>query len=384
MRDGWVETTLGEILTDCKNGKNYREDDESRGLPITRIQTISEGEINLNKVGYGNLNESNSGDFLLTNGDILFSHINSLPHVGKVAFVNSEVLPLIHGMNLLRMKFNNSCDPKFMFFTMQHDATREKVRAIAQRAVNQVSVTISKIKSIQIILPPLAEQKRIVDLISSVDSYIEALQQQVDKARKSRNAVLHELLTKDGDGWVETKLGEICEIYQPKTIAKSLMNDSGNYIVYGANGPIGRFDEYNHENSEVVVTCRGATCGTVNKTPQKTWITGNAMVIKPKNDSLLRDFLFFSLTSYVDLKSCISGSAQPQITREGISPQKILIPPLAEQKRIVEIISVFDNQIKALDSTIAKTKNLRSALLSDLLSGNHEIPTTYDKLIGAA
>ena len=211
MRDGWVETTLGEILTDCKNGKNYREDDESRGLPITRIQTISEGEINLNKVGYGNLNESNSGDFLLTNGDILFSHINSLPHVGKVAFVNSEVLPLIHGMNLLRMKFNNSCDPKFMFFTMQHDATREKVRAIAQRAVNQVSVTISKIKSIQIILPPLAEQKRIVDLISSVDSYIEALQQQVDKARKSRNAVLHELLTKGGDGWVETTIGEVIE-----------------------------------------------------------------------------------------------------------------------------------------------------------------------------
>jgi type I restriction enzyme S subunit len=61
-----------------------------------------------------------------------------------------------------------------------------------------------------------------------------------------------------------------------------------------------------------------------------------------------------------------------------------LLPPLAEQKRIIEIISVFDNEIEALDSTITKTKNLRSALLSDLLSGSHEIPTTYDKLIGAA
>jgi type I restriction enzyme S subunit len=64
--------------------------------------------------------------------------------------------------------------------------------------------------------------------------------------------------------------------------------------------------------------------------------------------------------------------------------EKVNLPPLPEQKRIVELISVFDNQIEVLDSTIAKTKNLRSALLSSLLSGNHEIPTTYDKLIGAA
>jgi type I restriction enzyme S subunit len=60
------------------------------------------------------------------------------------------------------------------------------------------------------------------------------------------------------------------------------------------------------------------------------------------------------------------------------------LPPIVEQKRIVEIITFFDNQIDALVLTISKTKNLRSALLSDLLSGNHEIPTTYDKLIGAA
>jgi restriction endonuclease S subunit len=62
----------------------------------------------------------------------------------------------------------------------------------------------------------------------------------------------------------------------------------------------------------------------------------------------------------------------------------VILPPLDERKRIVEIISVFDNQIDALDSTITKTKSLRSALLSDLLSGKHEIPYSYDKLIGAA
>ena len=97
------------------------------------------------------------------------------------------------------------------------------------------------------------------------------------------------------DGWVHTCLGEVADIYQPQTIAKALMDDSAEYIVYGANGPIGRYHQFNHADREVVVTCRGATCGTVNMTPEKTWITGNAMVVHPKSDLLDKKFLFYSL-----------------------------------------------------------------------------------------
>ena len=75
---------------------------------------------------------------------------------------------------------------------------------------------------------------------------------------------------------------------------------------------------------------------------------------------------------------------RPNFTNFYFKKENGILDTQINQKRIIEIISVFDNQIEALDSTIAKTKNLRSALLSDLLSGNHEIPSTYDKLIGAA
>ena len=404
MRDGWVETTLGEILTDCKNGKNYREDDESRGLPITRIQTISEGEINLNKVGYGNLNESNSGDFLLTNGDILFSHINSLPHVGKVAFVNSEVLPLIHGMNLLRMKFNNSCDPKFMFFTMQHDATREKVRAIAQRAVNQVSVTISKIKSIQIILPPLAEQKRIVDLISSVDSYIEALQQQVDKARKSRNAVLHELLTKDGDGWVETTLGEVATL-NPEQIKDLNFKRKIRYVdlstvnfetgIDQSIQPInfseapGRARRVIRENDVIISTVRpylrGFALVDANFDGE---IASTGFCVVRANPDIISPYLVWAIASSNNFVNYLiehsTGSNYPAVRAADIFEYTFLLPSKDKQKIIADLILEFDEFSKKAIDTLTKTKNLRSALLSDLLSGNHEIPTTYDKHIGAA
>jgi restriction endonuclease S subunit len=194
------------------------------------------------------------------------------------------------------------------------------------------------------------------------------------------------------EGWVDTTLGEVADIYQPQTIAKALMDDSAEYLVYGANGPIGRYHQFNHADREVVVTCRGATCGSVNMTPEKTWITGNAMVVHPKSDSLDKHFLFYSLISVVDVHSIISGSAQPQITREGMMPVKISIPPLPEQKRIVDLISSVDTLIDAIsnDGTknsenvnlLGSTSKLRSALLSDLLSGKHVIPVDYDLMLG--
>ena len=139
-------------------------------------------------------------------------------------------------------------------------------------------------------------------------------------------------------------LGELCEIYQPKTITQQDLKEDGAYLVYGANGVIGRFDQFNHEHPEVIVTCRGATCGTVNYSVAKSWITGNAMVFSPKTETLLKDYLF-QVLKYSDLSSTISGSAQPQITRQSIAPYQIPLPPLEVQKEIVAEIEGYQKVI---------------------------------------
>jgi type I restriction enzyme S subunit len=184
------------------------------------------------------------------------------------------------------------------------------------------------------------------------------------------------------NGWIETTLGEVADIYQPQTIAKALMDDSAEYIVYGANGPIGRYHQFNHTDKEVVVTCRGATCGTINMTPEKTWITGNAMVVHPRSDSLNKQFLFYALISVVDVHSIISGSAQPQITREGMGPVKISIPPPQEQKRIVDLISSVDSYIESLQQHLESAKKSRNAVLHELLtsSGDDWVETTLGEV----
>jgi type I restriction enzyme M protein len=134
--------------------------------------------------------------------------------------------------------------------------------------------------------------------------------------------------------WPMVELGEVCDVYQPKTITSSEIKSIGKYKVFGANGVIGYYDEYNHEDSEVAVTCRGATCGTINFTEPRSWITGNAMVLKPKENNLNKVFLFYLLRS-TDLSQVISGAAQPQITGASLKPFKIPLPPLEIQEQIV-------------------------------------------------
>lgn len=139
-------------------------------------------------------------------------------------------------------------------------------------------------------------------------------------------------------------LGDVTNLYQPKTITSKEILESGPYKVFGANGVIGYFTEYNHEAPEVLITCRGATCGTVNMSEPKSWVTGNAMVAQPKDERLDRLFLYYFLKNN-DLARVISGSAQPQITRRSLAPFQIPLPPIEVQKEIVAEIEAYQKII---------------------------------------
>lgn len=159
-------------------------------------------------------------------------------------------------------------------------------------------------------------------------------------------------MTKLPNGWEVKKLGDICKLYQPKTITMNEIKSSGKYKVYGANGVIGYYDEYNHENSEVAMACRGATCGYINYTEPKSWITGNAMIITPLDESIYKRYLIYALPLY-RVKDIITGSAQPQITRTNLSKIQIPLPPLEEQRKIVKIL---DEKFASIDESIRLAK----------------------------
>lgn len=123
--------------------------------------------------------------------------------------------------------------------------------------------------------------------------------------------------------WKKVKLINICRPKQWKTLSISDLHDDG-YPVYGANGKIGFYNEYTHEEETLLITCRGATCGSVNICEPKSYVNGNAMALDNLSTDCNFKFLyyFFLRRGFNDV---ISGSAHPQITGQGLS--KILKSP---------------------------------------------------------
>lgn len=164
------------------------------------------------------------------------------------------------------------------------------------------------------------------------------------------------------EGWYNKKIIDIANLYQPKTISEKSLNPKGKYLVFGANGIIGKYDEYNHINNEIAICCRGASCGKFIMTEPMSWITGNAMVVSPLTVEIGKEFIFYSLV-YEKICKFITGSAQPQITRENLKNMSILIP----NKEILEKFEI-------------KAKSIRNKIQSNLKE-NRELTSLRDYLL---
>lgn len=162
---------FGTLFQFIRNGMNVKQDKSGDGLPITRIETISDATVDGSRVGFAGLHEEDCSDWFLEVGDILFSHINSVEHVGKCAVYRGTPEKLVHGMNLLCLR----CDtakllPEFAKYLMRGIEFRTRLSNFINKAVNQASVSIGNLKTIPVTVPPLAEQRRIAEVLDRAEA----------------------------------------------------------------------------------------------------------------------------------------------------------------------------------------------------------------------
>ncbi|RKQ95410.1 type I restriction enzyme S subunit [Kushneria sinocarnis] len=165
-----------------------------------------------------------------------------------------------------------------------------------------------------------------------------------------------------------SKLGEISRPRQWPTISHEVIRRVGLYPVYGANGVIGFYDSYTHEKPTVAITCRGSTCGEIHLTPEKSYITGNAMALDDLNTSRLDQRYLYHFLKHDGLKDCITGSAQPQIIGSALKDFLVWHPSLESQRLIARILDTLDIQIQKTEALIAKLEKVKEGLLHDLLT----------------
>ncbi len=285
-------------------------------------------------------------------------------------------------------------DPNYLYYYITQDEIIHYLQRIAECGTSSYpSITPLDFLNIKIKLYPLETQQKIARTLSVLDQKIEnnhkinellykileLLYEQyfvrfdfLDENNKpyqtsgGKMKFSKELNRLIPNGWSVRSLNhKIVSTYQPKTISKTLLNDSYSYSVYGGGGIIGRFTEYNHEQSEFIISCRGQ-CGISYLTLPKSWITGNAMVIRPTKSYTSKTYLYHTIKKY-KLTNYITGSVQPQITRQNLSTMPILIPKRKTLNKWNNISSLLWNLIHNNMQATQTLTALRDFLLPLLL-----------------
>lgn len=173
----WEQRKLGDLVI-IRSGLSTNTQKRDGLYKITRIETISEGVINENKVGTVSTKPDNK--FLMHIGDILFSNINSLSHIGKVAIFNGSFV-LYHGMNLLRLITTSLVNPYFIYYELTTTGHKTWAKAHANPAVSQANINQHELSLETMYITSLVEQEQTARLINKLHTLITLQQKQIDK-----------------------------------------------------------------------------------------------------------------------------------------------------------------------------------------------------------
>jgi type I restriction enzyme S subunit len=222
----WSVCSLEEMTLFVGNGLSLEQNQVGVGYKVTRIETISDKKINLEKVGYVDTILDVSS-YKLESGDILLSNINSLSHIGKVAYVDKDY-DLYHGMNLLRISINRQSHCSgFVFYQLSTEKIKKEFETKANKAVNQASINQTEVKKTMMAVPKsLNEQQKIANCLSSLDELVTAETQKLAALKDHKKGLMQQIFPQTGETtprvrfpeflgageWEEKALNKVCQI----------------------------------------------------------------------------------------------------------------------------------------------------------------------------
>jgi type I restriction enzyme, S subunit len=404
----WNVESLQDILVLLKNGLTVKQTREGNGYPITRIETISKERIDPNRVGYSKqINEKDIEAYKLKKGDILFSHINSLEHIGKTALYEGVPESLLHGMNLLLLRPKKAkINPNFLLYMLKLLRTRNVFWAMSNAAVNQASINQTELGKLKIPVPSTAEQDSMVEILGVVYSALELADQVIAKTERLKKGLMQQLLT-HGIGHTEykqTPIGKIPKEWEVTTIDKECSVGTGGTPArntveyYGGEISWVKSTEVNYgiiTKTEETITEEGVQYSNAKVYPAgalvmalygqgttrgKCAILGidaavnqACAVLQSKGQIHIPYLFYWCQNSYSAIRGLSQGANQANLNMGIIRSLYIPLPPIAEQKKITEILSIIDNKLNIEESEKAKTERIKQGLMDLLLTGKVRI-----------
>lgn len=417
IADDWKSIALGEgsplALLEMRNGLTAKQSPDKGDYKVSRIETISAGWIDEKRVGFvSDLKEKDVEKYRIRKGDILFSHINSDPHLGKTGIARRTYPDLLHGMNLLLIRPNPEVfEPDFLDLVFHYYREIGVFIKICSRAVNQSSINQAKMKALDVPLPLLPEQKKIAHILSTVQRAIEQQERIIATTTELKKALMQKLFTEGlrGELQKQTEIGLVPESWEVSTVEsictikasamsyqqlESAANVTNGVRVYGVkvsdmNLP-GNEIEFVSANLErqlsetetqkrtvpensIVFPKRGAAIATNKKrlTTCPTVLDPNLLAVTPNKEVNFK-YLFHWFNTF-DLKKVTDPGPTPQLNKKDIAPLKLPMPPIAEQDAIAAAIDVVETKLTINTRKQVAFQDLFRTLLHELMTAKTRV-----------
>ena len=361
---------LGDAFEFIRNGKNVRQSKDAGGVPITRIETISDGTVDMNRVGFAGISTEDNEKWLLESGDILLSHINSAEHIGKCALFKGGPNPLIHGMNLLNMRPKQDILlPGYAMWALKDSGFRNRILKFVNKAVNQASISATNLKTVEIPLPPLEEQRRIARILDQADVLRRLRTLALDKLNTLGQAIFHEMFADtEHEQRALCDVGAVSTGLTPSTKVKEYFDGNVPFITPGdleSSKPTMRYlSELGAKKSRTVETgstlvCCIGTIGKMGMAKEQSAFNQQINAVQWGPD-VLPDYGYFAVQSI-----------RPQIRHIGCGASTTL--PILKKSLFQKLeipIAPLDAQIRFKDKLLAMNKLIASDTRADAISGH--------------
>ena len=379
---------LGEISEFIRNGASIKQFDNADGYPITRIETISNFKIDFEKMGYANIYELGKyEDYLLKNGDILMSHINSDVHLGKSAVMEDDSKKIIHGMNLLCIRLKKEmANSKYMYYYFNHKLFRNKLSKIIKKSVNQASFSVTDLKKIDIEIPNIETQKKIVEILDKAQFLIDKKKEQIellDELVKSRFIEMFGDPVSNSKDWKKQKINEVAPVSNYKGEFDEEKIWLLNLDMVESNS--GRIIDFNYVNKEEIgsSTCTFDTSNVLysklrpylNKVvipDRRGYATSEMTPLKPNKKVLNREYLTYSLRnkSFVDyISEKVSGAKMPRVVMNDFKSFELPIPPIELQNEFAEFVTKIDEIKSKMKASLSELEDNFNSLMQKAFKG---------------
>jgi len=366
-----MEKTINECFFQIQNGANIKQGDVEGGFPITRIETTANDKFNRDRMGYAGITDISKYEaYVLEDGDLLMSHINSVQYLGRtVLYIKQPDEIIIHGMNLLRLKARrNIINPAYARYCFYGHTFRCQIGNITKKSVNQASFAVKDLKQIKIEVPSLDVQNKVVVILDRVQKLIDMRNNELaslDDLIKARFVEMFGDAVDNPMGWEKRQLQEI--VTDDCTISYGIVQTGDDqeegvpvFRPVDIVNRVPKLDELKKTTEEISNKYKRTVLKgremliTVRANIADTYIIGEEfkgcnvgrgiVPIRTKEDIMVLEFLKYLMDSKHlndKIKSKAKGITLIQLNMEDLREVELIVPPLEQQKVFVE----FANQV---------------------------------------